>query len=122
MKSTEASLPTSRETLATAQSRERGGQVDRGVLLRRRRADKCHDLLRREDIDVAALRGRRLLDFGGGIPRQPVDLAGSLENPMHEDKRLRSSRGRSVNPGDPCLDHRSGDRLDRQLAKGEEEL
>src|SRR3954469_15514155 len=54
--------PTQRDELAAAQAGERGGEVDRGVLLGRSRAHERHGVLGGEDVDVGAMGLYRLLD------------------------------------------------------------
>ena len=58
-----------------AQTSERRGQEDRSVLLGLGRADERPHLLGREHVDLAAALPRELLDRGGRVHRQPVDLA-----------------------------------------------
>ncbi|MDQ6806841.1 MAG: hypothetical protein M3065_18200 [Actinomycetota bacterium] len=61
------------------------------------------DLLRGEDVDIAAAGQGRLLDLAHGVLSQAIDLAGALEDPVQDDECLPARAWLDVEAREPLL-------------------
>jgi hypothetical protein len=86
-KSTSRQRSAMRDELAAAQAGERGGEVDRGVLLRLGGADERQHLLRAEHVEVDLSRFAHALDLEDGIALEAEAALGAAEDPV-EDRQL----------------------------------
>jgi hypothetical protein len=114
--------PAQRVPLALAETREGGGEVERGVLLGVGGAHLRHDLLGREDVDLGTQGGAGLLDVGDRIGRQAVELARPLHDAVEDrDRLLARAIGEPAVEIDldrrPPLDALGGEVLERDVAE-----
>ena len=111
--------PAQRDELAAAQARERRGEEDRRVLLRRRpRARAPGPPRARRRRGRSSSRLAQALDVGHRVARQPKTRARPAEDAVEDRQELvlRSRRDRQRRA--PRLDRLRGDVLERQVAEG----